>query len=118
MDTSRIKLLAKEQGKSITYICKLVGKTSCYLNDLNRKANAKMPDAELRIIATDLSTTPEYLLGLTEDRYPKSDNLANIDSTLLTDPELLCMVSDYLSLSEVERESIRVLIHSLANRKS
>ena len=34
MNTSRIRDLAKQQGKSVTYICKLINRPTYYLNDV------------------------------------------------------------------------------------
>ena len=34
MNTSRIRDLAKQQGKSVTYICKLIDRPKYYLNDV------------------------------------------------------------------------------------
>lgn len=66
MDTSRIITLAKSQGKSITYICGLVGRYRGYIKDVGKTASA-MPKEFLQVIAADLGTTPEYLLFETDD---------------------------------------------------
>lgn len=50
MDTSRIKALAKKQGKTLSYICSLIGRKVYYLNDIS-KNNAEMPDEYLKILA-------------------------------------------------------------------
>lgn len=62
MDTSRIIELAKNQGKSITFICSIIGKPKYYLNNLKNK-NLSMPAEFLEKIAKELNTTPSYLLG-------------------------------------------------------
>lgn len=66
MDTSRIFELAKKQGKSIAHLCRLLGKSRSYLNDVRRGAVA-MPESSLKIIADDLGTTPGYLNWETDD---------------------------------------------------
>lgn len=65
MDTTRIKSLAKAQGKSLSYICQLIGRKVYYLNDL-QKSSEIMRESDLRIIADELNTTPEYLSGKTD----------------------------------------------------
>lgn len=65
MDTVRIKALAKAQGKSLSYICQLIGRKVYYLNDL-KKSSEMMSESDLRIIAGELNTTPEYLMGKTD----------------------------------------------------
>lgn len=66
MDTSRIKALAKKQGKTLSYICGLIGRKVYYLNDIS-KNNAEMPDEYLKILAENLGTTVAYLKGETDD---------------------------------------------------
>lgn len=66
MDTSRIKALAKKQGKTLSYICSLIGRKVYYLNDVS-KNNAEMPDEYLKILAENLGTTVAYLKGETDD---------------------------------------------------
>lgn len=66
MDTSRIETLAKQQGKSLTHLCTLLGKHRGYLKEVRNK-NLKLPHEFLVIIANDLGTTPEYLLFETDD---------------------------------------------------
>lgn len=65
MDTARIKELAKKQGKSLSYICQLINRKVYYLNDL-KKSSEMMRESDLKIIADDLNTTPEYLKGETD----------------------------------------------------
>ena len=68
MDTSRIKSLAKKQGKTLSYICGLIGRKVYYLNDIS-KNNAEMPDEYLKILAENLGTSVAYLKGETDDPY-------------------------------------------------
>lgn len=66
MDTSRIKSLAKKQGKTLSYICGLIGRKVYYLNDIS-KNNAEMPDEYLKILAENLGTSVAYLKGETDN---------------------------------------------------
>ena len=66
MDTTRIKELAKSQGKTLSYVCQLIGRKVYYLNDL-KKTSEMMSDEDLRIIAANLGTSVEYLKGETDD---------------------------------------------------
>lgn len=66
MDTSRIRKLAKNQGKSVTYLCKLLDRPKYYLNDVDKSDNV-MPEKYLKILAINLGTTVEYLMGETDD---------------------------------------------------
>lgn len=65
MDTTRIINLTKQQGKTLVYICKLIGRAGNYLNEVKNKG-LTMPEEYLQTIAADLGTTPEYLRGETD----------------------------------------------------
>ena len=66
----RIKQLAKQQGRSLTYLCKVIGLESrSYFNDIE-KNNRVIPDDKLQIIADALETTTDYLIGNTDTPEP------------------------------------------------
>ena len=67
MNTDRIKALAKKQGKTVTYICQLIGRPKYYLNDIAKAADREIPEEDLKTIAINLETTVEYLKGETDD---------------------------------------------------
>ena len=84
MDTTRIINLTKQQGKTLVYICKLIGRAGNYLNEVKNKG-LTMPEEYLQTIAADLGTTPEYLRGETDIVTPprdtdglSSDDLADV----------------------------------------
>jgi repressor LexA len=66
---SRIKQLAKEQGRSIAYLCQKMGVARVYFNDIE-KHNREIPLEKLTIIADALRTTVAYLKGETEEKNP------------------------------------------------
>lgn len=67
MNTDRIKQLAKKQGKTVTYICKLIDRPKYYLNDVAKAADREIPEKDLQTIAINLETTVAYLRGETDD---------------------------------------------------
>lgn len=108
MYIERIKKLLKEQGKSVTYICSLVGRPKYYLNDL-RRTEADMPMEYLTVIANDLNTTVDYLLGKTDERTVPDEKLEGIDFALsgeiktLTENEKLDLL-DYIRFKKQQKE--------------
>ena len=72
MDTTRIINLTKQQGKTLVYICKLIGRAGNYLNEVKNKG-LTMPEEYLQTIAAHLGTTPEYLRGETDIVTPPRD---------------------------------------------
>ena len=72
----RIKLLAKQQGRSIAYICKQLGFNSrTYFNDIE-KSGREIPTDKLVQIANMLNTSVDYLLGKTDEPSPISNEKA------------------------------------------
>lgn len=69
MNTNRIKALARQQGKSITYICQLIDRPKYYLNDVGKSPDSQIAENDLKVIAINLGTTVEYLKGETDDPY-------------------------------------------------
>lgn len=69
MNTDRIKALARQQGKSITYICQLIDRPKYYLNDVGKSPDSQIAENDLKVIAINLGTTVEYLKGETDDPY-------------------------------------------------
>lgn len=108
MYVERIKKLAKEQGKTITYICSLVGRPKYYLNDLT-KTGADMPPEYLTTIANDLNTTVDYLLGKTDARTVPDKKLEGLDFALsgeiktLTENEKQDLL-DYIRFKKQQKE--------------
>lgn len=78
-DFPRIKLLAKENGLSITFICKKLNMAKTYFHDLE-KTGRDIPDDKIKVIADILDTTPEYLRGKTDIKAKeKSPSISDED---------------------------------------
>ena len=83
MDVTRIVNMAKSQGKSQAYLCRLIGKSQYYLQDV-KKGRFNVSSDALETIATDLGTTPEYLNWETDDPKPEStDSILNTDDDVV-----------------------------------
>lgn len=74
MDISRIKTLAKEQGKSITYLCQCINRPKYYLNDIAKETSRMISENDLKIIATELKTTVAYIKGETDIKEKPTTN--------------------------------------------
>lgn len=83
-EIDRIKELAKEQKRSLSYICAQIGVANNYLTDIARGKNTLKPD-RLAQIADILGTTPEYLRGETDIKEKPAENgeLSEDDKKLL-----------------------------------
>ena len=69
MNTARIRELAKQQGKSVTYVCKLIDRPKYYLNDVDKRPDRMISDEDLKTLAINLGTTAAYLKGETDDPH-------------------------------------------------
>lgn len=92
----RIKNLAREQGISMTYLCKKIGLTSrTYFNDIE-KHNREIPLDKLTIIASALNTTVDYLLE--KENTPKPSKTA-----LSPDKQKIVDMCDSLSAEDLQK---------------
>lgn len=65
-DIFRIKELANSQGISLSSLCKKIGKTRTYLSEIYTRGRS-VPNEYVPALAEALHTTPEYLMGETDD---------------------------------------------------
>ena len=114
MDTSRIVKLSKKQGKSMTHLCKLIGKYRNYFNDVQNK-NLTVPAEYLSIIANDLGTTVEYLTWQSDDPFPANQEKAAGKRSALRIPVLgrvpagipLEAIEDIIDFEEIPADMVR-----------
>lgn len=69
VNVDRIKLRAKQQGITMTYLCQCIGKYSNFLSCV-RLGTDRIDEDELAIVAAKINTTVEYLTDQTDDPEP------------------------------------------------
>ena len=69
-----------------------------------------LPQKKIAAFAEALGTTPGHLMGW--DAEP--EDLGGLAAEVLTNPDLLQLVQDYLSLSEADQYAMRLTCSSLA----
>ncbi len=69
IDFSRLEALVKKTGKSKTWLCKCLGRAPYYLRDV-KKVGTRVRDEDVEILAKELGTTPEYLMGFGSAEKP------------------------------------------------
>ena len=126
----RIKQLAKQQGRSLTYICKQLGYSSrTYFNDIE-KNNKEIPVDKLEIIATILNTSVDYLLGKTDEIKKEPDTKPskllknylsaqewNLLNAYRAQPELQLAVNRLLGIEQSDAVYVYTASHSDDNRE-
>ena len=84
VNVEKIKSLAKEQGKTMTFLCSLLGKHRSFLTCV-RNGNDHIDNNELQIIANELHTTTEYLTDQTDQKEKPVDQMTDeqLDNALI-----------------------------------
>lgn len=90
VNIDKIKALAKEQGKTMTFICGVLGKSPQFLSSV-RNGRDYIDNYELQLIADELQTTASYLTDQTEQKEKP---------TVQTDDELDPEIEELLDLLE------------------
>lgn len=103
----RIRILSKTRGRSLSYLCREMGVTSGYFIDIE-KSGRNIPRDKLAVIASCLDTTPEYLLGETDDPYSPD---VKIGVFLDEDEEIL--LSCYRKLSAEQKIGLRRFLETI-----
>ena len=104
----RIRDRAKEKGLKLNYICSELGLTSrTYFNDIEKNGR-EIPSDRLKKIAEILNTTPEYLLGITDNKEKEPSANAK-DSLGENERKLLAM---YDLVPEERRDELLSLIEA------
>lgn len=117
-EIDRIKELAKEQKRSLSYICAQIGVANNYLTDIARGKNTLKPD-RLAQIADILGTTPEYLRGETDIKEKPAENgeLSEDDMKLLKicrqlPPEFQRAIARLDELSPSQQQALKAVLLS------
>ena len=74
MTVERIKALSKTKGIKMKFLCSTLGVRENYFNDCKNK-QLSIPEELIQKIAVVLETTPEYILGQTDNPIPHSDQI-------------------------------------------
>lgn len=74
-----------------------------------------LPQSRIAQFAQALGTTPGHLMGW--DKPKPATVQGAIAAEVLKNPDTLQMVQGYLSLSEVDQYTVRLMVASLANKK-
>ncbi|MBQ8140602.1 MAG: helix-turn-helix transcriptional regulator [Clostridia bacterium] len=131
MDTtvSRIKQLAKEQGRSLSYLCRQIGMSSrTYFTDIERSGRT-IPADKIKKLARIFDVSADYLLCQTDEKgsYSESGRLTlsltgheiKLINAYRSQPSMQTAVDKLLGLSESDDEyvSLYVAAHSDDNRQ-
>jgi transcriptional regulator with XRE-family HTH domain len=109
----RLKALAKKRGITQKYLCDLIGKSKCFIGDVQRGMN-HFDENELTIIAARLETTVDYLTGKTDE--PGVSIQQRIDAAI-TAKEADELTALFERLSEEDRQKALTILRALAEAK-
>lgn len=105
----------KQAGMTQEELAAKVGyKTKSAINKIELGVR-DLPQKKIAQFAQALGTTPSHLMGW-DTPQPAAEQGA-LAAQLLKDPELLQMVRSYLSLSDLDQYTVRLMVASLAEKK-
>ena len=117
-EIDKIKKLAKEQGKSLSFICAQLKTSRTFFLDVERGKSSLKPD-RLAQIAEILGTTPEYLCGETDIKEKPAENgeLSEDDIKLIKichqlPPEFQRAISRLDELSPSQQQALKAVLLS------
>lgn len=117
-EIDKIKRLAKEQGKSLSFICAQLKTSRTFFLDVERGKSSLKPD-RLAQIADILGTTPEYLRGETDIKEKPAENgeLSEDDIKLLAffnrlPPKVQSLFADMERLSPEQLDALEAVVRS------
>ena len=95
----------KETGKKKVYLCEKLNRAPTYLRDA-KKQNTNIKGEDLRILADELETTPEYLTGKTDikEKSPAPEGAEPFPNYFGLTEEEKRKVSDYIDLLLAARQ--------------
>lgn len=112
VNLDKIKSLAKEQGKKLSYLTSQIGVPHTYFADLNRHKR-DMPLDRLKKIADLLGTTVEFLRDETDDPAPKQKKPAAISDELWNmmqnDAFAVEFLEGYFQLNNEQRAELKAI---------
>ena len=108
-----IAIARKQAGMTQEELAERVGyKTKSAINKIELGVR-DLPQKKIASFAQALGVTPGHLMGWDAPASEQGALAANI----LKDPNTLSMVRDYLSLSEADQYTVRLMVASLAEKK-
>ena len=111
----RIKKLVKESGKTYIELEQITGVAKSSLQRYASGVTTKIPLDVVEKLEKAFGVPRGYIMGWQSEQEPKQapEDLADITAQMLLDPDLLRMVEQYLTLSEVDRYVARVTVTGL-----
>ena len=108
-----IKIHRKAAKMTQEELARLTGYTDRSSIARIEKGEIDLPQSKIKQFAEALGVTPGHLMGWGAE----PEDLGGIAAQVLTDPDLLQLVQNYLSLSEADQYALRLMGHSLAAKK-
>lgn len=106
--SEKIELLREQRGISLTHLNKAIGAYRGKITDVKSK-KASFTEKEIFILARELSTSTDYLLGNTDDQSPAGQKESSPKIGELTEDELKLLIA-YRAASEKKRASLLGLL--------
>ena len=109
----RIKARRKELEMSQRDLAEKMGYSNHSTITRIEAGKVDLPQSRIAQFAEALGVTPGHLMGW--DAEP--EDLGSLAAQVLSDPDLLQLVQNYLSMNEVDQYTMRLMALSLAEKK-
>ena len=110
---ARIKESRKAVNMSMRKLAELAGYADASTILRIERGEVDLPQSRIIDIAKALGTTPAHLMGWDI----KPEEAGATAAKVLKNPDTFHMMQQYLSLSETDQYTIRLMVNSLANKK-
>lgn len=109
---NRIALLCKENGKSVTTMCREAGASRASLSDLKMGRNQNLSADTLSKIATYFGVSVDHLLG--KEKAPTVSGERTVDLSEVD----FAFYGGYKELDEQDQETIRDMVRIMRERRA
>lgn len=117
LTSDRIEILRKRQGISLTHLNTAIGAYRGKITDV-RAGKASFSNEEIEILAKELNTSTDYLLGNTDDPTPAGANTTDTPVPFQLTKKAREMLDIFLSLDETTQDGLLDYAKYLASHKS
>lgn len=114
----RIKKLIEKSGRTYQELEKITGVAKSSLQRYASGVTTKIPLDVIEKLEKAFGVPRGYIMGWQSEHEPKQEpeELADVAAQVLLDPDLLRMVEQYLSLSDVDKYVARVTVAGLHSK--
>lgn len=114
----RIKKLVEESGKSYQELETITGVKKSSLQRYASGVTTKIPMDVIEKLETAFDVPRGYIMGWVEKPAEELQDMGALAARLLLDQDAMEMAREYMQLSDADRYAVRLVIASMAQKKT